>query len=421
MPRLFMIAAVVFALLPVSTHWQYASANEIHWSGWMGPKRDGWVPDFQPPTEWPRQLKKDWQVEVGTGYGSPLVADGHVYQHARQGEEEVVWCLDLASGDVKWRKSYSAPFKMGGGGESHGKGPKSSPALADGRLFTLSIAGILSAWDAANGQLLWRRDYGSRFKRNHPYWGASTSPLVDGNRVVVHFGNDDDGVLVSLDAGSGEEVWTQGKDGPSYSSPLVVEIDGVRQIVEWNHRALIGVESESGRLLWEYEFPHEGHNQNMPTPAFHQGHILLSGENRGVLSLRPTRDGDEWSVNEDWYQKAVALDMSSAVVNGELLFGFSHYGRGRLFCLDTKTGEVQWQGPGRTGDNVMFLSIPGHVVALVNDGQLQVIAASGDRFQTVASYRVADTPTWAPPVLLNNGVLVKDDKTLTLWLLTTGE
>jgi outer membrane protein assembly factor BamB len=391
--------------------------EEVVWPGWLGPKRNGWVRDFQPPTQWPEQLKRGWQVEVGTGYGSPLVAGGHVYQHARQGDDEVVWCFDLKTGGVQWRQSYAVPFKMGGGAERHGKGPKSSPVLADGRVFTMSITGVLSAWDAASGKLLWRRDYDSRFGKSHPYWGAATSPIVDGNRVIVHFGTDEQGALVALDVASGKEVWSHGKDGPSYSSPLLVEIHGVRQIVEWNHRALVGVESESGRFLWEYPFPHVGTDQNMPTPAFHDGRVLLGGENRGIHGLEPQLNDGVWTVKERWRQEQVALDMSSAVMNGDLLYGFSHYGKGRLFCLDPRTGEVLWQGPGRTGENVMFLSIPGHVVALINDGELRIISASGDGYRTVASYRVAEGETWAPPVVMEGGILVKDKQKLTLWSL----
>ena len=114
----------------------------------------------------------------------------------------------------------------------------------------------------------------------------------------------------------------------------------------------------------------------------------------------------------------MALDMSSAVINGKFLFGFSHYDRGRLFCLDPKTGEVRWEGTPRTGRNVMFLSMPGFVSALIDNGDLQIIKATADRFDKVASYRVADGRTWAPPVLLPDGVLVKDHETLTLWSLT---
>ena len=404
------ILVILVSLCTVST-----AVAEDFWPGWLGPERNGWVKGFTPPSRWPAELTRGWQRDVGTGYGSPLVSDGRVYLHARQGEEEVAWCLDLKTGDVIWREAYPAPFKIGGGGEYHGKGPKSCPVLADGRLFTMSISGTLAAWDAASGKLLWRRNYDNQFTKSHPYWGASTSPIVDGKHVIVHFGTDEQGALVALDVASGKQAWSLGKAGASYSSPLVVEIDKVRQVVEWNHQALVGVEITSGRLLWEHPFPHIGSDQNMPTPVFHNGHVLLGGENRGIHNLQPRLTGEKWTVKENWHQEKLALDMSTAVINGDLLYGFSHYDSGRLFCLDPRTGEILWQGPPRTGRNVMFLSIPGYVVALVDSGELQIVAASGREYKKIASYRVAEGGTWAPPVLLEKGLLVKDVKTLTFW------
>ena len=417
MPRPMVLTVTALIFLSVASTWQPSSGAEVHWPGWRGPGRDGWVSGFRPPTRWPERLERVWQVEVGTGYASPVVSGRRVYQHARQGDDEMVWCLDLDSGAVKWRQGYAAPFTIGSGAEFHGKGPKSSPALAPGKLFTLSITGLLSAWDADSGEPLWRRDYRSRFEKTHPYWGAATSPLVDGNRVVVHFGTDDEGALIALDVENGKEIWTHAGDGPSYASPILVEIQGKRQIVELTMKGLVSVDSESGRLLWEYPFPQVGTNQNMVTPVYHGGLVLVGGENRGIHGLEPRLAGGVWTVHERWHQDEVALNMSSAVANGELLYGFSHYGLGRLFCLDPKTGKVLWQGPGRTGENVMFLSIPGHVMALVNDGNLQILAATGDRFVTLASYRVAESPTWAPPVLLHGGILVKDQQSLCRWSL----
>ena len=405
----------LFAIITGAIVCEQSSAADLDWAGWLGPNRDGWVRGFQPPVRWPKELTQRWRVEVGSGYGSALVSGNRVFQHARQGDEEVVWCLDLQTGGQVWRRSYAAPFKIGGGGERHGKGPKSSPALAYGRLFTLSITGLLTAWDAATGDRLWSRDYSSRFEKGHPYWGASTSPLVDDQRVVVHFGTDGQGALIALDTESGNEVWSHGSDGPAYSSPIRVDLQGTRQIVEWNERALVSVDSQSGQRLWEYSHPQQGTDQNMPTPVFHQGLLLLGAENRGVLGLEPRIQNEVWTVSERWHQKQVALDMSTAVINDDLLFGFSHYGSGRLFCMDIQTGEVHWQGPARTGDNVTFLAIPGHIVALVDKGELQIVAANSNRFQKVANYRVADSPTWAPPVLLEHGILVKDNRALTLW------
>ncbi|MGI9475038.1 MAG: PQQ-binding-like beta-propeller repeat protein, partial [Rubripirellula sp.] len=330
-------------------------SEEPTWSGWLGPNRDGRVEGFESRDSWPDALKLVWRIEVGSGYGTPLVAGNHVYQHARQGENEVIWCVDLSSGKTIWRRQYEVPFKMGGGGEKHGKGPKSCPILADGRLFTMSITGDLIAWDARTGDQLWRSRLGARFNPNQPYWGVSTSPIVDEKRVIAHFGNDEVGALIALDVESGEEIWTQGTDGTSYSSPLLVEIDGVRQVLDWNHRALVAVESKSGRFLWEYPFPHEGSNQNMPTPVFSSGRLILGGENRGVHGLDPKREDDQWRVEARWHQDEVALDMSTAVIHEGRLYGFSHYDSGRLFCLDPRTGSLLWKGPARTGQNVMFL------------------------------------------------------------------
>ena len=408
--RPFLLLALAASLTPL------LPAAELLWPGLLGPQRDGWAENFKVPARWPKQLKKDWSVEVGTGYGTPLVAGQRVYQHARQGEEEVVWCFDLASGKRIWRKSYPAPFKIGGGGDKHGKGPKSCPVVADGRLFTLSITGVIHGWDAENGSLLWRKDYKEKWaKGNQPYWGVSTSPIVDGGRLIVHLGNDDEGALYAFDVRSGEEVWRVGEHGTSYASPLLVEIGGVRQVVQWNHETLAGVESGSGKLLWEYPAPHRGTNQNMPTPVFHKGRILLGGENRGIKSLEPVLKDGKWSVNRLWHQRKVALDMSTAVINGDHLYGMSHFKMGQLFCLDPETGEILWLSEGRTGENVAFLALEGHVAALRANGELRIIAADPGGYRARASYRVAPDQTWAPPVLLDSSILIKDLNRLTLW------
>ncbi|MBM82969.1 MAG: serine/threonine protein kinase [Planctomycetaceae bacterium] len=392
-------------------------ADDANWTGWLGPKRDGWVGHFKAPTTWPSKLKKQWQTEVGAGYGSPIVVGNRVFQHSRQGGEEVVRCVDLTTGDVAWKKSYPAPFKVGGGGEYHGKGPKSCPIYADGRVFTLSISGVLTAWKADTGKKLWSRDFENLFKSGHPNWGATTSPIVDGDRVVVHFGTDDEGTLMALNVRTGNEEWQQGHVGASYSSPLLVETNGVKQIVEWNHLFLSGIESETGKLLWKYSAPHVGTDQNMPTPTFHKGRILLGGENRGIQSIEPRRFGKSWGVKQLWHQRKVALDMSTAVMNGKYLYGMSHYGKGRLFCLDPNSGDIKWQGPGRLGSNVTFLSIPGHIVALTDSGEVQIVAATPDEYKKVASYQVAETATWAPPVLLEDSLLIKDTTSLIRWSL----
>ena len=408
--RTFLVLALAGALIPV------LPAADLVWPGLLGPQRDGWVEHFKIPARWPKQLKKEWSVEVGAGYGTPLVEGQRVYQHARQGEEEVIWCVDLATGKQIWRKSYKNPFKIGGGGERHGKGPKSCPVMADGRLFTLSITGMIHAWDVESGSLLWRKDYRGKWEKgNQPNWGVSTSPIVDVERLIVHLGNDGVGALMAFDVKSGREVWSQGEHGTSYSSPLLVEIAGVRQVVQWNHETLAGVESRTGKLLWEYPAPHRSHNQNMPTPVFHKGRILLGGENRGIKCLEPLLKDGKWSVNRLWHQRKVALDMSTAVINGDHLYGMSHFKMGQIFCLDPRDGTIRWLSEGRVGQNVAFLALEGHVAALRANGELRIIAADPAAYRARAAYRVAPDQTWAPPVLLDSKILIKDLNRLTLW------
>ena len=393
-------------------------ADDISWTGWLGPKRDGQVTHFNTPSKWPEKLRKEWQTDVGDSYGTAVVSAKRIYIHSRKNNDEVIWCLDLNTGKPIWQNRYEVPFKMGGGGEPHGKGPKSNPTLANGKLFTLSITGILSAWSSDTGMLIWKKDHRSKFgKRPHPYWGATTSPLVVDNRVYLHFGSDEQGFLSSMDVDTGKEIWRNGKDGAAYSSPLYAEINGTEQIIEWNHEDLQGVEITTGNTLWKFHLPHRGTNQNMPTPSFHNGYILIGGEKRGIRKIHPHLKDNKWHVVEKWHQTRAALDMSTAVINNNHLYGLSHYGLGELFCIDINSGKIVWKGSGRSGDNATFLSTPKHVLSLLSNGNLQIIEAEGSKSKILTKYQVAESPTWAAPVLLRNRILIKDKNSLILWRL----
>ena len=189
-------------------------------------------------------------------------------------------------GKVLWTKGYRSRSKWAVAG-GHGKSPKANPAYSDGRLFTTSITGILSAWDADSGKLLWRKTRESVLGNRMPI-GGDQFPLILGDRIINLFGNDDEGSLMALEVATGETIWSMGNDGTCYSSPFLAEIEGVRQVVAWNHRALVSVEPEDGHLLWEYPFPHKTHNQNMPTPAFHDGKILLEPKTGAFMPSNPS-------------------------------------------------------------------------------------------------------------------------------------
>src|SRR6516164_2308784 len=143
------------------------------WPQWRGPNRDGVVGVYSAPAVWPEKLKLKWKVNVGEGHSSPVMADGKIYVHTRQGEREVVLCLRPETGEVIWQEGYAAPYTVVAAAASHGKGVKSTPVVAGGRIYTLGISGILSSFDSDTGKLRWRKELGS------PDFGAAMSPVVD--------------------------------------------------------------------------------------------------------------------------------------------------------------------------------------------------------------------------------------------------
>jgi hypothetical protein len=175
------LLACVAVFLSVGSVWAQ------DWPQWRGPNRDG-VVQINAPRSWPAALTTKWNVEVGEGYASPLLADGRILQFARQGDDEVAMALDLESGKVLWRQSYAAPYEPTQSAARHGKGPKSTPLYYDGRFYTFGISGILSAFDAASGKLTWRKEYSKDFTGTWPRFGTSMSPVADDGLVVALVG-----------------------------------------------------------------------------------------------------------------------------------------------------------------------------------------------------------------------------------------
>jgi outer membrane protein assembly factor BamB len=169
---------------------------------------------------------------------------------AREDEEEVLQSLDLATGRRLWRQAYPAPYTMNPAATSHGKGPKSTPAVAGGRVFTFGISGILSAFDAATGRLAWRKEFSAQYGETSPLYGAAQSPVVDGDRVIVHVGGPGRGALTAFDAATGAVRWAWTGDGPAYASPVVATLAGARQVVTFTESFLVGVSADRGELLW---------------------------------------------------------------------------------------------------------------------------------------------------------------------------
>lgn len=385
------------------------AAEAVDFPQWRGPRRDGHLAGLAPRASWPAALKPGWKVTVGLGHASPLLAGARVYVFTREDEQEVLRALDAATGRQVWRQAYAAPYTVNRAAAGHGPGPKSTPVLADGRLFTFGISGALSAWDAASGRLVWRKDATGSLT-----YGTALSPVVDNGLVIAHLGPDGRGALTAFEAATGTVRWAWKEDGPAYASPVVGPLAGTRQVVTHTQGNLVGLAAESGTLLWKVPFttPYE---QNAVTPILEGDHVVYGGLDHPVRKLRVTRQGAAYTTSQVWQNTEVSTYMSTPVLAEGRLYGLSRRNKGQYFALDAATGKTLWLSEGRQGDNAALLAGGGALFLLNTDAELSVLPLGASSFAPVRTWTVAESATWAHPVVTSGGVLVKDVDTLAFW------
>jgi outer membrane protein assembly factor BamB len=405
--------AVVGALFVGLTAIVGAQNPSGDWPQWRGPNRDGAAPSFSEPKSWPAQLTRQWKVDVGLGYASPLVVGNLIYLFSRQGQDEVMSALDTGSGKVLWRTAYPAPFTMNPAAAPHGEGPKSTPAFANGKLYAIGMTGIVTAYDARDGKRLWQ-------KPASPvptlYTTHSFSPVVDRGLVVFHVGGNNQGALTAFDADTGDAKWRWAGDGPAYASPMIAEIDGTRQVITFTQDNLIGVAAATGELLWKMPFK-VPFTQNNITPILYEGLVIISGLEQPVTALRIAKRNGKWETEKVWENAAVSLSMSNAVVARDALFGMSSRNSGQFFALDARTGKTLWTSPGRQATNAAIIRAGDVLFLLKDDANLVVARANPARYEPLQTYTVADSATWTQPTIVGGRLLVKDVSSLTSWAL----
>ena len=377
------------------------------WPEWRGPHRDGIL--TSEPKSWPEKLNLKWKTEVGVGHASPILAAGNIFVFARQGEQETVLAIDPGTGKVRWTQQYPAPYTMNSAATAHGQGPKSTPLYANGRLYTFGITEALSCFDAETGKLRWRKDLAQS-----PDFGSAMSPILDNGLLIVHVGGTKTGALTAFDADTGAVKWSWDGDSPAYASPIVADLGGVRQVITQSRQNIIGVAAANGKLLWKIPFT-TSYEQNIVTPVLYRDTLIFSGLDKGVFAVRLSHNGDRWTPQTVWQNKDASMYMNSPVLTGDLLIGFSHLKKGQLFCIDARTGATLWTGSPRAGDNAAILASASTLFSLNSDGQLLIAKPTAKSLGEVRRYEVAQSPTWAHPVVLDDGFLVKDLKTLARW------
>jgi outer membrane protein assembly factor BamB len=389
-----------------------AAGPASEWPQWRGPARDGRV-SLSPRASWPEKPTPAWRIEVGAGHSSPIVAGGRVYLFSREGEDEVVRAVELATGKLVWRQAYPAPYQMNSAATGHGKGPKATPALAAGRLYTFGITGVLSAWDAATGRSLWRRSFEASHRATSPLYGSAMSPLVHGGRVIANVGGHDDGALVALDAATGKTAWQWKADGPGYASPVVATFDGVEQVVTQTQNALVGLAAATGALQWRERLT-TPYDQNSVTPLVAGGVVFYTGLDAPLTAARPVKKERGFVLERLWSNADVGSYLSTPVLEAGRIYGLSHRKKGQYFCVDAASGKTLWLSEGRMAENAAILAGGGALFLLDTEGTLTIAAADPGAFKVLRRWTVAPSATWAHPVVMDDLVLVKDVDSLSL-------
>jgi outer membrane protein assembly factor BamB len=399
-------AVVVAGALAASVSGQ----SGADWPQWRGPNRDGAIASFTEPKSWPEQLTRKWKIDVGLGYASPVLIGNRVYMYSRQGENEILQALEADTAKPIWQSAYPAPFTVNPAAARHEKGPKSTPTFANGKLFTLGMSGIVTAFDAASGKQLWQKPAPAVA----PLYHTAMSPLVDRGLVIVHVGGHNQGALTAFDANTGAEKWSWKGDGPSYGSPMAADVEGTRQIIVFTQENLVGMSAASGELLWKRPFTTRS-TQNTLTPILYNGTVIVSGLDKPVTAFKIFKRGAEWATENVWENPDVPSYMTNLVVVRDMVLGMSHRNSGQFFALDAKTGKTLWTSPPRQGTNAAILRAGDLVFALKDDAELIVARPTATGLEPLKRYTVADSATWALPTIAGNRIYVKDTNSLALW------
>lgn len=365
------------------------------WPGFRGPRRDGIVRGVRIKTDWsgspPAQL---WRRPIGPGWSSFAVAGDLFYTQEQRGDDEVVACYKASTGQPVWSHRDKARFFE----SNAGAGPRGTPTLSNGRVYTFGATGILNALDAANGAVVWTRNVAAETGQKIPFWGFSASPLIIGDVVVIAAS----GQLAAYDAANGNRRWLGPTTGGSYSSPHLVTIDGVPQILLMSGSGVISVSPGDGKQIWDHQWSGNSIVQPALTP---DGDVLITSQENGTRSIAVTHNSGGWTVKEKWTSNGLKPYFNDFVIHKGHAFGFD----GRILsCIDLKDGQRKWKG-GRYGNGQLVL-LPDQDLLLVlsEDGELALVGATSDQFTELAKVTGIQGKTWNHPVLVGDLLLVRN-------------
>ena len=382
-----------------------ATDTGADWPGFRGPNRDDVIPGVRIETDWSASPPVElWRRPIGPGWSSFAVRGDLLYTQEQHGDDEVVACYNVTTGEPVWRHRDAARFW-----DSHaGAGPRATPTLSDGRVYTFGATGILNALDADDGAVVWSRNAPTDADAKIPGWGFASSPLVVGDVVIVAVA----GVLVAYDLATGDPRWIGPDGGQGYSSPHLLTVDGVPQILLMSKVGATSVAPTDGTLLWEHPWP----KGRIVQPALtSDGDLLLSaGEGRGMRRIAVAHGPDGWTIEEHWTSRRLKPNFNDFVVHEGHAFGFDGPS---LACIDVEHGKRKWKG-GRYGGQLVLLADQDLLLVLSEKGELALVVAAPDRFTELARFPAIKGKTWNHLVLVGDVLLVRNGQEMAAFRLS---
>jgi outer membrane protein assembly factor BamB len=401
-----------------------SAGNAADWPQWRGPNRDAKATDFKAPSTWPEKLTEKWKVTVGDGVATPALVGDKLYVFTRQDSNDIIRCLVAETGKEVWSDKYESAAVSPPA--QNFSGPRSSPAVADGKIVTLGAHGKLSCLDAASGKVLWRKDSIG----GAPRFAISSSPMIADGMCIVQFGGEGGGGITAYDLADGKEKWKWTGDGAAYASPSLITIDSKKAVVAETSASIVAVGLADGKLLWKTPYPvgkggggkggkggmGGGMGYNAATPVVDGTTIVYSGSNRGTKAVSVEMKGNELDAKELWKNEDNSVQFNSPIVRNGFVFGLT--GNDKLFCINAKSGKTEWtqgiKGGGRPGYG-SIVDAGSALFALTPGGELIAFEPTDKEFKQLAKYKVG-SETYGYPIVTGNRIFIKDKDSVALWV-----
>ncbi|HVC96195.1 MAG TPA: PQQ-binding-like beta-propeller repeat protein [Pirellulales bacterium] len=401
------------------------------WPNWRGPGSQGVAETTRLPDVWPANDPTPlWLAKLAEGWSSPVVVDSRVFITDRAGKVERAWAFDADTGRKLWVQSNPVDFDPHEVGRRHGNGPKSTPLVRDGLVYTLGIAGWLQALDVRDGRIVWHLHLPAEFGARQPLaggrayvngtenvivpigdgdgapvplFGYTGSPTWSNGRLICSVGGQRGGTLMAFDAATGHVAWKSLHDHVSYSSPIIATIEEQEQVVVMTGPEVVGLAADDGRRLWGHPFQIQ-YDESISTPVVSGNKVVVSGDRKPLTALVIARSGDRWNAKVAWENPNLTSYLSSMVIRDGYVYGMND--GGEFACVSLADSKSVW-----IGGNHGYYSTPvltgTRLLGMNERGELLVLSATPDKYRPLGGSKLADDATWTSPAVVGSRVYVR--------------